>query len=52
VCPVDATIFGTPGNTTARRAGLTADEEAMLAALNNIADAVRPVITRKFGAVV
>ncbi|KAJ7474199.1 TAP-like protein-domain-containing protein [Mycena latifolia] len=45
VCPVDATLFGAAPNTKR-------DEEdaTVLAALKIIADVVRPVITRKFGA--
>ncbi|KAJ7669087.1 TAP-like protein-domain-containing protein [Mycena rosella] len=45
VCPVNAALFGQPANSTSKRAE---GEEEMLAALRIIADAVRPVITRKF----
>ncbi|KAF7340398.1 AB hydrolase-1 domain-containing protein [Mycena venus] len=48
VCPVEATLFGTPTNSTAsRRDALSANEEKLLAALKAIGDAVRPVITGK-----
>ncbi|KAJ7663541.1 Alpha/Beta hydrolase protein [Mycena rosella] len=48
VCPVDVALFGAPPGASAKRAE---GEDAMIAALKTIADAVRPVITRKFGAV-
>ncbi|KAJ7229501.1 Alpha/Beta hydrolase protein [Mycena rebaudengoi] len=41
VCPVEATLFGVPGNSTAiRRATLSAEDEQALAALKAISDAV------------
>ncbi|KAJ7290748.1 Alpha/Beta hydrolase protein [Mycena rebaudengoi] len=50
VCPVEATLFGVPGNSTAiRRATLSTEDEQALAALKSISDAVRPVITRSLG---
>ncbi|KAJ7250172.1 Alpha/Beta hydrolase protein [Mycena haematopus] len=50
VCPVEASLFGSPtstNSTASRRNALTAEDEELLAALKVIADAVRPVITRK-----
>ncbi|KAJ7083877.1 Alpha/Beta hydrolase protein [Mycena epipterygia] len=48
VCPVDATLFGAPANSTAiRRAALSAEEEEILDAWKIIADGVRPLLLRK-----
>ncbi|KAJ7083878.1 alpha/beta-hydrolase [Mycena epipterygia] len=48
VCPVDATLFGAPTNSTPiRRAALSAEEEEILDAWKVIADAVRPLLVRK-----
>ncbi|KAF7368484.1 AB hydrolase-1 domain-containing protein [Mycena venus] len=50
VCPVEAMLFGVPGNLTAsRRAALRTEDEQALAALKAVGDAVRSVITRGFG---
>ncbi|KAJ7751892.1 Alpha/Beta hydrolase protein [Mycena maculata] len=49
VCPVEASLFGAPANSTAsRRAALSAEEEEVLAALKIIGDSVRPLVTRQF----
>ncbi|KAJ6614794.1 TAP-like protein-domain-containing protein [Mycena sp. CBHHK59/15] len=47
VCPVDATLFGTPGNSTSKRDTLSADEENILATLKVIADSVLPALARQ-----
>ncbi|KAJ7882484.1 hypothetical protein B0H13DRAFT_1629451, partial [Mycena leptocephala] len=46
VCPVDATLFGAPVNSTSKRATLSLDDERVLAALKVIGDSVRPAIMR------
>ncbi|KAF7340391.1 AB hydrolase-1 domain-containing protein [Mycena venus] len=47
VCPVDATLFGVPGNSTSKRNTMSADEQELLAAMKVIADSVGPAIARK-----
>ncbi|KAJ7038693.1 TAP-like protein-domain-containing protein [Mycena alexandri] len=49
VCAADIPIFSPPQGPPAKRADLSADDEALLAALKVIADSVRPVITKKYG---
>ncbi|KAJ7109566.1 hypothetical protein C8R43DRAFT_1043130 [Mycena crocata] len=50
VCPADIALFGPPSGAPGRRATLLSEEEErILAALKNIGDSVRPVITRPLG---
>ncbi|KAJ7160638.1 TAP-like protein-domain-containing protein [Mycena crocata] len=50
VCPVEATLFGAPGNSTAaRRASLSADEMVALDAMKIIGDVIRPNLARRIG---